>query len=351
MGFRDDNAEFEAWLRGQCRVVESDLAYKQKRMRKNAFIFLRATYFRWARRIETICPALKAAPRVLSIGDTHTENYGTWRDLEGRLVWGINDFDEAAIIPYPFDLVRLATSARLAQDMTVGAREAAAAILDGYRRGLKGPHPALLDEHETWMRSYVACSDEERAEFWRDVKTYPDAEPPRQVVSALKGSLPRDAALVRFASRRKGNGSLGRPRYVAIAHWRGGQIVREAKALVPSAWDWAHGVKSEPRFMTLATGDHRAPDPHLALKGGFILRRIAPDSRKVNLGDRPGDRLKLDLLRAMSFDIGAIHAAAKGASDNILADLSGRKADWLHGAAKAAAEAVEEDFAEWRAAR
>lgn len=351
MGFLDDNTEFEAWLRTQCRVVESDLAHKHKRMRKNAFIFLRATYFRWARRIETICPALRSAPRVLSVGDTHTENYGTWRDLEGRLVWGINDFDEAAVIPYPLDLVRLATSARLAQDMAIDSREAAAVILEGYRLGLKKPRPALLDEHQTWMRSYVACSDQDRAEFWREVKSCPDARPPRHVAAALKDSLPPGAALVRFASRRKGGGSLGRPRYVAIAQWRGGQIVREAKALVPSTWDWAHGLKGAPRFMTLATGAYRAPDPDLALDRSFILRRIAPDARKVNLGDRPGEKLKLDLLRAMAFDIGAIHAATKGASEKILADLRPRKADWLCGAAKAAADAVEQDFAEWRAAR
>jgi uncharacterized protein (DUF2252 family) len=23
------------------------------------------------------------------------ENFGAWRDVEGRLIWGINDFDEA----------------------------------------------------------------------------------------------------------------------------------------------------------------------------------------------------------------------------------------------------------------
>ncbi|WP_235940135.1 hypothetical protein [Bradyrhizobium hipponense] len=154
-----------------------------------------------------------------------------------------------------------------------------------------------------------------------------------------------------FASPQEGGGGLGRPRFVAIADWRGGQIVREAKALVPSAWDWAHGNKGTPRFMTLATGAHRAPDPHLALKGGFILRRIAPDSRKVDLGDHPGERLELDLLRAMGVDIGAIHAATKGASARILGDLRTRKADWLYGEAKAAAEAVEEDLADWRAAR
>ncbi|MBR0776861.1 DUF2252 family protein [Bradyrhizobium diazoefficiens] len=350
MRFRDDNAEFETWLRKQCPVVEDDLVYKHKRMRKSAFIFLRATYFRWARRIETVCPALKAAPRVLSVGDTHTENYGTWRDLEGRLVWGINDFDEAAIMPYPFDLVRLATSARLAEDVAIGNGEVADVIIEGYEQGLKQPHSALLDEQQSWMREYVACTDEERAEFWDEVKTYPDATPPRPVASALKSSLPLGAWLVRFASRRKGGGGLGRPRFVAVADWRGGRIVREAKALVPSAWDWAHGNKGDSRFLALATGTYRAPDPHLALTGGFIIRRIAPDSRKVDLGDRPGERLKLDLLRAMGFELGAIHAATQGASAKILADLRTRKAGWLRGAAKDAAEAMEEDFSDWRAA-
>jgi len=43
-------------------VVEADLAYKHKRMRKSAFVFLRATYFRWAKRIETICPEYSSPP-------------------------------------------------------------------------------------------------------------------------------------------------------------------------------------------------------------------------------------------------------------------------------------------------
>ena len=41
--------------------------------------------------------------------------FGTWRDKEGRLVWGVNDCDEAARMPYAVDLMRLVTSAILAQ--------------------------------------------------------------------------------------------------------------------------------------------------------------------------------------------------------------------------------------------
>jgi hypothetical protein len=45
MSFRSDNADFEAWLATQCDVVKSDIAYKHRRMKKSAFIFLRASYF------------------------------------------------------------------------------------------------------------------------------------------------------------------------------------------------------------------------------------------------------------------------------------------------------------------
>ncbi|WP_375161943.1 DUF2252 family protein [Bradyrhizobium sp. RDT46] len=286
--FLDDNKEFERWLRSECKVVARDLGEKHKKMKDDPFVFLRATFFRWARCIETICPELKDAPRVPSIGDTHIENFGTWRDVEGRLVWGVNDFDEAATIAYPFDLVRLATSARLApkakkrkaRAMThVGNGDAAKAILDGYKKGLTRPRPSLLDEQASWMRAYVACTDDERQEFWDEVGKYPRAKPRSPVAAALRSKLPPDASFGRFARRVAGAGSLGRPRFVAIAEWRGGQVVREAKALVPSAWDWAHGQQGRLRFLDLATGPYRAPDPHLALEAPERLRDPAPCAR------------------------------------------------------------------------
>jgi uncharacterized protein (DUF2252 family) len=127
MSFVKDNEKYERWLRKQCRVVEADLKKKHERMRESAFVFLRATFFRWAKRVEGICTDLAKTPPVLSVGDLHLENFGTWRDAEGRLVWGVNDFDEAAVIPYAFDLVRLATSARLAANLPIGNRAIARA--------------------------------------------------------------------------------------------------------------------------------------------------------------------------------------------------------------------------------
>src|ERR1700751_5738690 len=117
--FLDDNEAYEEWLRTQCDVVEDDLAYKHKRMKESAFVFFRASYFRWAKLAMLSFPEFEGAPNVLSVGDTHVENFGTWRDADGRLVWGINDFDEAAVMPYVLDLVRLATSIRLAPRLVI----------------------------------------------------------------------------------------------------------------------------------------------------------------------------------------------------------------------------------------
>ena len=106
------------------------------------FVFLRATYWRWAEIIPEICPDLMSAPPVLAVGDIHLENYGTWRDREGRLVWGVNDFDEAAEMPYTLDLARLSTSAALAVPADEKQRQTQGkAILEGYADGLARPRP------------------------------------------------------------------------------------------------------------------------------------------------------------------------------------------------------------------
>ena len=87
---------YETWLREQLKgdLVKQDLARKHDKMKDSAFSFLRATYWRWAETILDVCPDLADAKTVLAVGDIHFENYGTWRDVDGRLVWGVNDYDE-----------------------------------------------------------------------------------------------------------------------------------------------------------------------------------------------------------------------------------------------------------------
>jgi Uncharacterized protein conserved in bacteria (DUF2252) len=352
MSFRTDNDDFEAWLAKHCDVVEEDIRYKHRQMKESAFIFLRATYFRWARKIGKWCPELMDAPQVLGVGDLHAENFGTWRDEDGRLVWGVNDFDEAAMMPYVLDLVRLAASIRLADELDAGNQAVARELLDGYGEGLSTPQPALLFEGETWLRDYAEPDKDEPEEFWCKVSNYAVAAPPAEVAKYLIQRLPEDVekASVKFSQLfRKGMGSLGRPRYAAVAYWRGGRVLREAKALVPSAWNWAHGSKYDwSNFETLAGGPYRAPDPFLQVHGKYVFRRIGADAQKIELGTSPGKKLERKLVKAMGFDLASIHAADARGKRAILADLKKRPDGWLHAAAKTAAAAVEQDFEEWR---
>ena len=219
----EDIVAYERWLRRQCEVVEEDLDAKHERMRRSPFDFLRASYFRWALTIETVCPQLADAPKTLCVGDIHVENFGTWRDADARLVWGVNDFDEAAPMPYVLDLVRLATSVRLAPKLPIASREAEEALLEGYRKGLEQPRPLLLDEHDAWLRSLVAGSSHASHEFWKEIDACPEASPPAPLRKALGRQFPTDARELAFARRTKGGGSLGRPRYIATSarrrHW------------------------------------------------------------------------------------------------------------------------------------
>src|ERR1700760_2345660 len=116
MNFLECTVAYEAWLARVLDLIPADLDRKHQLMRAAVFPFFRATFYRWAQLWPRLCPECAQAPRLLAVGDLHVENFGTWRDVEGRLIWGINDFDEAAPMPYTIDLVRLAASAHLAID-------------------------------------------------------------------------------------------------------------------------------------------------------------------------------------------------------------------------------------------
>src|SRR5262249_15912601 len=88
---------YEKWLARFFVLNRADLEHKHERMSDSSdpFPYFRGTYYRWAQLWRSACPNETDAPRVLAAGDVHIENFGTWIDANGRLCWGINDFDEA----------------------------------------------------------------------------------------------------------------------------------------------------------------------------------------------------------------------------------------------------------------
>src|SRR5262245_32524318 len=148
---------YERWMGQHLPIVKPDLALKHRRLSDSPFVFLRGTFYRWLQHWPSVCSAAARAPVLLTVGDLHVENFGTWRDAEGRLVWGVNDVDEACRLPYTHDLVRLATSAVLAGivgHLRVQPPEICRLLLKGYRDGLDaGGTPAVLAEHRGWLRA------------------------------------------------------------------------------------------------------------------------------------------------------------------------------------------------------
>src|SRR6266478_772748 len=76
--------KYEGWLGERIPLLQADLDRKHTLMREGPFPFLRATFYRWAQTWPELCPGPAAAPVVMAVGDLHVENFGTWRDSEGR---------------------------------------------------------------------------------------------------------------------------------------------------------------------------------------------------------------------------------------------------------------------------
>lgn len=171
----------------------------------SAFVFLRATCWRWAEAAADLCPDLMHAPLAGSVGDAHAGNFGLWRDAAGRLVWGVNDYDEAARLPYGLDLVRLCASILLA-DEQLSAADVAESITKGYQSGLDEPAPIVLERRRLWLRSMFEATDQKRAAYWDGIDTLETAPAPPAYASMLKAALPEDARDVRIAPphRRRG---------------------------------------------------------------------------------------------------------------------------------------------------
>jgi Uncharacterized protein conserved in bacteria (DUF2252) len=352
-------ASYEAWLNAQTPLLPEDLARKHDLMRSGLFPFLRATYYRWTQLWDQAPKPVRSAREVLSVGDLHVESFGTWRDGEGRLVWGANDFDEACRLPYTYDLLRLAASATLAISdgkLKIAPQEAEAAILAGYREGLEaGGRPIVLDESWPALRKMAMARLDKSEELWKKLQALPavaaDAVP-AGAAKALRRLLPEEGLQLRFVHRISGAGSLGRQRFAAVADWCGGKIAREAKALAQNAFFWSHRGAGEARetVREILAKAIRARDPFLAVKRRWVVRRLAPDCVRLDLADLEKEQVADRLLHAMGWETANVHLGTATAAA-LLVDLASRPEGWLHKAVEEMLTAVEADWHAWKKAR
>ena len=351
---RQATASYETWLRGCTKVVEAALKAKHEQMRADPFLFFRGTYYRWTQIFPEACQELARAPKVLSAGDLHVGSFGTWRDREGRLCWGVDDFDDAYPLAYTNDLVRLAASLKMvtdAESLKIEYREGCEAILEGYTKSLRdGGCPFVLAEHEKNLEKLGIEAIKPPQDFWKTLRDAPAvhaSEVPRDARAALASGLPPKMGY-KISRRQAGMGSLGQPRFVAVGEYAGGCIAREAKATVPSACVWKEGLsgRGEKYYARAIEGAVRSHDPYQKVVKGWIVRRLSPDSNPIDIDDLPRERDEVALLRAMGKEVANVHLGTRGRIKNVLKDLRGREKKWLRRAGKEMARIMEK---EWKA--
>jgi len=348
-------ADFEKWASRHVNLIPTDVKLKHRDMALSAFPFFRATFYRWAQWWPILCPELARAPEVLAVGDLHVENFGTWRDLEGRLIWGVNDFDEAWPTSYAGDLVRLLASAYLAieeRHLSLTRKEAREAMEQGYRDAIaKGGGPFILAERHRWLRLLAQNKLRDPVVFWQHILACPryKGKLPKDVLKLVHHSMPQRTMNYEMKSRIAGLGSLGHPRVLALANWDGAHIVREAKQLTPSAWIWAKQLNSAQILSRkLVETAVRIRDPHVYFAEHWIVRRLAPDCCHIEIQSLPAERDEQRFAYYMGWESGNIHLGSRQAIPALKRDLAKRKGRWLHKSAKTMLKATLGDWRYWR---
>ncbi len=120
-------------------MIPELLGMRHERMMQNPFSYFRATAGIMEADLRAFDDCLSHIP-VIICGDSHLTNFGFFASPERQLLFGLNDFDEARIGNWEFDLKRLLTSIVLTGRINGFDQDAIKNVLrnsvHGYRRGI-----------------------------------------------------------------------------------------------------------------------------------------------------------------------------------------------------------------------
>ena len=241
------------------------LAIKYRKMRADAFSFLRGTCHLFYSRLPSES-VLRKAPAAWTCGDLHLENFGSYKGDNRLVYFDINDFDEAALAPSTWDPLRLITSVLVARSIMRVTQEQALQLCDVY---LRAHAEALAEGKARWLERETAPSpisdlleslrDRSRPEFLdrRTVKSGRrrririDREKAlaaseqqktrvRKFFEEFEARQPRPGffEVLDIAIRIAGTGSLGVDRYVVLVRGKGspdGNYLLDLKQALPSS--------------------------------------------------------------------------------------------------------------------
>ena len=346
------------------------LQIKYRTMRTSPFAFLRGTCHLFYDRLPG-GGGFKSAPLVWVCGDLHLENFGSYKG-DNRLVhFDVNDFDEAALAPASWDLVRFLTSLWIGADSlwvsSTRARTLCRTFLAAYgaalvlgkaywveRETAHGLVRELLDglrdrQRVGLLEAHTSTKGKKRLLRVDGKKALPASEPQRAEITDFmrefaKGQPnPEFYKLLDVARRIAGTGSLGLDRYAILIQGKGspdGNYLLDLKQALPSALA-PHLKPAQPNWPTEA---HRVValqrrlqavsmaflQPVLVGERPYVLRGLQAAEDRITL-DRSG-RTMADLeqvIGAMGRIVAwaQLRSAGRGGSAiaDELIDFGGRK--------------------------
>jgi uncharacterized protein (DUF2252 family) len=316
---RDVWQSIQAFDRGRAPNI---LPLKYAKLRKSAFAFFRGTchlFYQDLPQQLTIVPA----PKVWICGDLHLENFGTYKGDDRQIYFGINDFDEGALAPCTWDVLRLLTSIFLAADSLEldlsAAKRLARTYLSSYVNALKlgkseqiitttadGIVKVLFIElNQRKRRDLLAertklIADRRQLKFDRVKIVSISAERSKYITQTIDNwaktqSDPKFYEVLDVGFRVAGTGSLGVDRYLILVEGKGSpdrNYLLDFKQQPISALQPYLSVRSTwtnqaTRVMQVQGLVQSAPPALMAAiefdNSSYLLRELQPTQDKINL--------------------------------------------------------------------
>jgi uncharacterized protein (DUF2252 family) len=241
------------------------LARKYGKMAQDEFQFLRGADHLFYDALPDL-PLFRSAPLAWCCGDLHVENFGSYKGDNRQVYFDISDFDEAALAPASWDIVRLLASIQCGADTL---RATPAQALEVSHHCLAAYRKALADGKPLWVERETSAGlvnellsglrERERAGFldkrtrsngqlrslrYDNDKALPASAEQRLAVTAFMAAFalgqpdPAFYAVRDVALRIAGTGSLGVMRFVVLVEGKGSpdrNYLLDIKQALPSA--------------------------------------------------------------------------------------------------------------------
>jgi uncharacterized protein (DUF2252 family) len=386
--------EIQAFNRG--REAER-LQLKYRAMRESPFAFLRGSCHLFYRRLPR-GGVFRDAPTVWACGDLHLENFGSYKGDNRLTYFDVNDFDESALSPSSWDLVRFLTSVNVAAASmaisSANAQRLCRGFVDAYGTALStgkaywierdtasGLVRRLLDdlrnrERADFIAGRTVVKGKRRLLRTDGKKALPASTAQRErVVEFMRGFAKHEPEpgfyrVLDVARRIAGTGSLGVDRYVILIEGKGspdGNYLLDLKQTLPSsllprlrtaqpAWpsEADRVVAVQRRAQAMPVAFLRS----VSFRGApYVLRALQPSEDRIRLDQTGGDMKQLEpLIATMARMVAWAQLRSAGRDGSAIADELmdfGRRKKWkapLLAAAQDCAVQVRKDAAVFDAA-